>query len=222
MTKRNKRWLFLAIFTIAAFLISRIGLQLWSSNAYNTIEKPIDIIIIPGYPYNGNKMDPILMKRLLWAKHLLDVKKGSALILSGSAVYSPFQEAEVMVDFLKQEGINEEILRIETKAKHTIENLVYGYNLAKKSGFSSIGFASDYIQIIFIKLFAPPKILADIKLLPIDYSKIKNVDSFIKNYTSAIKPKNKETFISLKSYESWYQRIQGTFGKNLDPTIYSE
>jgi hypothetical protein len=66
--------------------------------------------------------------------------KGSAknVMYSGSSVYSPYYEGEVMAMYAAAIGIPKEHIFTETKAEHSTENLYYGYHKSRKLGFKKL------------------------------------------------------------------------------------
>src|SRR5688572_5691547 len=59
-------------------------------------EKPFDVVIVPGVPYEGARTTSVMKMRLFWAKHLYDSGYTNNIIFSGSSVYSPYVESVVM------------------------------------------------------------------------------------------------------------------------------
>ncbi len=65
-------------------------------------KKPYDAVIVPGYPHDSGKVNIVLEHRIKWAYYLYSNGYVKNIIFSGSAVYTPYIEAEVMRLFALQ------------------------------------------------------------------------------------------------------------------------
>ncbi|XJZ26608.1 YdcF family protein [Bacillota bacterium Lsc_1132] len=90
-----------------------------------------DGLIILGYRCKGNKIHPFLEERLLVAINLLQSFHFEKVIVTGGNVGSTISEAEIMKTYLVENGIGEDRIIIENKAKDTIENLFYCGDIMK-------------------------------------------------------------------------------------------
>ena len=79
-----------------------------------------------------------MQMRVLWAIHLYKNGSTKKLIMSGSSVYSPYVEAEIMKLYAIEFGVPAEDIIIEDKALHSTENVWYSYKLAKSMGLNNI------------------------------------------------------------------------------------
>jgi uncharacterized SAM-binding protein YcdF (DUF218 family) len=171
--------------------------------------KPYDAIIVPGYPYDPRSANGIIEERLRWAHYLFQNGYAKNIILSGSAVHSPYVEAEVMRLLAIQLGIPASHLFTETKAEHTTENLYYSHLLAQKLGFKSVAFATQPAQASYMKAFNRKWDL-QIEMLPVVTSCINPSDvRFQLIDTSATKIPD---FIPLKERENFITSLRGTSG----------
>jgi vancomycin permeability regulator SanA len=68
-------------------------------------QTPYDAIIVPGVPLENGMWSPTMKARVYWSVYLY--KKGIAknIIYSGSAVYTPYIEAQVMALYAEQLGV---------------------------------------------------------------------------------------------------------------------
>ena len=162
---------YIILITLAGFIFSSLHFYyntflLPSFLLKKTISKPVDAIVVPGVQYNGLKWNTVMKWRVYWSVYLY--KKGLAknIIYSGSAVYSPYTEANIMAMYAVKMGIPKEHIFIETKAEHSTENLYYGYQLAKEKGFKNIAFATDPFQSNMITPYVK-KFNLDVSLVPI-------------------------------------------------------
>ena len=167
--KKTKRYFILI--TLAGFIFTSLHFYystflLPSFLLKELIAKPVDAIVVPGVQYNGLKWNTVMKWRMYWSVYLY--KKGLAknIIYSGSAVYSPYNEATIMALYAEKMGIPSEHIFIETKAEHSTENLYIGYQLAKEKGFQNIAFATDPFQSNMITPYIE-KFNLDVSLVPV-------------------------------------------------------
>ncbi|WP_229216093.1 YdcF family protein [Dyadobacter frigoris] len=172
--------------------------------------QPYDVIIVPGFPYQGNEWDMVHKMRIHWAYYLF--KKGYAknIIFSGSAVATPYVESKVMAYYAEALGIPKQNIFTEEKAEHSTENVYYSYRLAKGLGFKKIALATDPFQSSYMGKFMR-KFEIPVALLPTAIDTLKTLDL----YEPKIDPKlaMKDGFVKLSSRENFFQRIKGTMGK---------
>ena len=97
-----------------------------------------DVIIVPGVPFENNNWSDAMKNRVYWSKYLYDHGIAKNIIYTGSAVYSPYYEAEIMALYGEALGIQKHNIFTETKAEHSTENVYYSYKKAKKIGFKKV------------------------------------------------------------------------------------
>lgn len=174
--------------------------------------KIYDAIIVPGFPYSETGDNSLIQKRVLWSQTLLSRGMSKNIIFSGSAVYSPYVEAEIMALYALELGVDENNIIIEPQAEYSIENLYYSLNLAKKHGFVSLALATDPIQAKKMQSIVK-KYQLNIDIIPFDTFitgkeiekiEINNNLAYISNFESIIERKN------------IIERIQGTKGVGID------
>ncbi|QRR04355.1 YdcF family protein [Dyadobacter sandarakinus] len=174
--------------------------------------QPYDAIIVPGFPFNGEKWDMILQMRIHWAHYLYAKGYTKNIIFSGGAVATPYIESRVMAAYAHALGIPREHLFTEEKAQHSVENVYYSYRLAKDSGFSKIALATDPIQNSYMRKFIKKNGLP-IALLPtvIDTLKVMNL------YEPRVdfKPYMQAGFVKLSDTEGFFKRFRGTMGQHI-------
>ncbi|MCD6017755.1 MAG: hypothetical protein K0S53_876 [Bacteroidetes bacterium] len=179
-------------------------------------KKPYDAVIVPGYPHDSGKVNIVLEHRIKWAYYLYRNGYVKNIIFSGSAVYTPYIESEVMRLFALQLGVKNENIFIETNAEHTTENLYYSYLKAKDLGFKSIAFASESAQTSFMKP-VKRKFKLDLDFIPI-------VDDSLKKMDIELKPIDESTafvnnFVSIVKREGLLKRLRGTRGHKVKVAI---
>jgi hypothetical protein len=117
-------------------------------------------------------------------------------------------------------GIPKEHVYSETKAQHSTENLYYVYLKSKKLGFTHIALATDPFQAKQLKRFARVRIGEQTGLIPIVFDTLRAMQPFMINPTIDYHKAYDSNFVSLKSKESFWKRLRGTMGKNIDYNAY--
>lgn len=173
---------------------------------------PYDVIIVPGVPFYGEEWSRIMEARVKWSKFLYDKGITKNIIYSGSAVYTEFTESKIMGLYAEQLMIPSDHLFYDTRAEHSTENVYYSYQIAKEKGFNKIALATDPFQTKSLKRFIR-KFDFPIKLIPIIFDSLETIDvQDIHIDPSSAKEKD---FISIKERESFFKRLKGTFGQNI-------
>ncbi len=182
--------------------------------------KQYDIIIVPGVPLENGKWSRTMKGRVYWSKYLFDCGIAKNIMYSGSAVYTPYYEAQVMALYAKAIGIPEKNIYTELKAEHSTENVYYSYRKAKKLGFNKIALASDPFQTKMLRGFIRQKLNNDVDLIPFVIDTLKVMEPEMTdpeiNYQEAFNT----GFKSLTERESFWKRLRGTRGMNIDSTAY--
>lgn len=184
-------------------------------------EKTYDLVVVPGTPHNGEKWDKVLRWRVYWGKYLYDLGIARNIMFSGSSVYTPYYEGEIMALYAKELGIPEDAIYTETKAEHSTENIYYGYKKAKKLGFESVALASDPFQSKMLTKFIKKKVNPSVGIIPFVFDSLSKLEPLM------IDPEIEDTlaynteFVSIMERESFRKRFRGTRGKNLNETYYS-
>ncbi|MEO8583972.1 MAG: YdcF family protein, partial [Flavitalea sp.] len=138
------------------------------------------------------------------------------------AVYTPYYEGDIMALYAAAIGIPKNNIFSETKAEHSTENLYYSYKKARNMGFKRIALASDPFQTKQLRRYARNKVNAEVGLIPMVGDimlrmKAQMTDPVI-DYQRAF---NKE-FIIIKKRQSFWKRLRGTMGKNVDVNAYEK
>jgi hypothetical protein len=222
MSKTLKRILkgvlYLHIFLIVGAIFTHCTFSHYAKKSYERAkkEKPYDVIIVPGVPYEGDRTTGVMKMRIFWAKHLYDSGFTKNIIFSGSSVYSPYVEGMVMKIISDSLGIPPEHTFSETKAEHSTENTYYSWKMAKALGFTKIALASDPFQSgllrSFMKRYCPgmhavPIMFDVIDIDDLDLPKINAAGAYVDNFTPITK---RETF---------WQRMKGTMGKRVKEEV---
>lgn len=200
------------ILLIMSIFLSSCSSIFSSEKKYRAVVRhaPFDAVIVPGFPHQKDNWSMVVKCRVYWAVYLYNKGIAKNIIFSGSAVYTPYVESEIMALYAEEMGVPREHIFIENKAEHSSENLYYSYVLAKENGFQSVAVASDVIQCGFLKRFKNKFKLNDVKFIPIVYDdlELKECPDPIINQEEAFVP----NFVSLKERESFFERYRGTHG----------
>ncbi len=196
------------LFTSCGKMLYRSAAKAFTKGAK---EAPYDAVIVPGFPFNGEKWDMVHQLRVHWAYYLYSKGYTKNVIFSGGAVATPYIESQVMANYAEALGIPREHLFTEEKAQHSTENVYYSYRLAKDLGFSKIALSTDPIQTSYMRKFIK-KFELPIGLLPtvIDTVKTLNVYEPKADHSNAMV---KEGFVKLSDKEGFFKRFRGTMGK---------
>ncbi|MEO6687322.1 MAG: YdcF family protein [Dyadobacter sp.] len=173
-------------------------------------DQPYDVIIVPGFPYQGKEWDMVHKMRIHWAYYLY--KKGITknVIFSGAAVATPYIESRVMSYYAEALGIPAKHIFTEEKAQHSTENVYYSYRIAKKLGFKKIALATDPFQSRYMGKFMR-KFEIPVALLPTVIDTLKIMDLYEPNIDP--KPAMVDNFQKLSERENFFQRFKGTMGQ---------
>lgn len=186
----------------------------------NAKKTQYDIIVIPGVPFNTPEWDRVMKGRVYWSKYLYDQGIAKNIMYSGSSVYSPYVEGEIMALYAVALGIPKEHVFSETKAEHSTENIYYSYKKAKKLGFKRIALASDHFQTKSLRRFAKRRLSKDVGMIPWVMAIIRELDPHMTtpaiDYQEAYNP----DFVSIKKREGLFKRLKGTWGKNINKHYY--
>ncbi len=224
----NKRWkkigrivLYIHILLALALVLTHCSFSRYAEKSYARAikEKPFDVIIVPGVPYEKEKTTSVMKMRIWWAKHLYDSGFTRNIIFSGSAVYSPFVESIAMKVIADSLGIPAEHVFSETKAEHSTENIYYSWKMAKQLGFTRIALATDPFQSRMLRSFIR-KYCPDVKEIPIVFSVLEMEDGPMPpiDTTTAFVP----GFVSITEREGFWKRLNGTMGKRIKDEIKAE
>lgn len=228
MTLKSKNILitifaYASILLIATFL-SGCAFSSATSKKYfmEALDKEYDMVVVPGVPFEDGKWNQVMKVRIYWSKFLYDRGIAKNIMYSGSAVYSPYFEAEIMAMYAEAIGIPKVHIYTEFMAEHSTENIYYSYRKAKSLGFETIALASDPFQTKMLSKFIRKKIDPSIALLPIVFDTIRIMEPMMIDPEIDYKNAYKENFISLDERESFRERFRGTRGLSIDTTLYQQ
>lgn len=218
MKKFLKIVVYIHLVLALALLLTHCSFKRYANKSYEQAkkDKPFDVIIVPGVPYEKENTTSVMTMRILWAKHLYDSGFTKNIIFSGSAVYSHFVEGIAMKIIADSLGIPPEHTFSETKAEHSTENVYYSWQLAKSLGFKKIALATDPFQSRLLKSFAK-KYTPGVTSVPIVFGMI-DIDGKtlpVIDTTAAHAP----NFVSITEREGFWKRLSGTMGKRIKEEV---
>jgi uncharacterized SAM-binding protein YcdF (DUF218 family) len=207
------------------FVLAILNSCAYSSNACKkllkeSLNKQYDMIVIPGVPLENGKWSATMKDRVFWSEFLY--KKGIAknVMYSGSAVYSPYREAEIMAMYGEKLGIPKENIYTEIKAEHSTENIYYAYKKSKKLGFSTIALASDPFQTKMLRRFTRKIVSRDVTFIPIVYDTIRPMEAINPDPSIDIEKAYVNDFKPITKRKGFFARFRGTEGLDIDTTAY--
>jgi uncharacterized SAM-binding protein YcdF (DUF218 family) len=179
-----------------------------------------DAIIVPGVPFKDGKWNPVMKSRVYWSKYLYDKKITKNVIYSGSAVYTPYIEAEIMALYAEKIGIDKKNIFTDTLAQHSTENVYYSWRLAKQLGFNKIAIASDPFQTRMLKGFLRKRLKNEITLIPFVIDTLRAMKPLMIDPEIDYQKAYRQDFISILKRENFSQRFKGTLGLRIDTSVY--
>ncbi|MBN1413635.1 MAG: YdcF family protein [Bacteroidales bacterium] len=185
-----------------------------------SMTKKFDVVVVPGVPFDNGKWSRTMKDRVLWSKFLYDKGITYNIMYSGSAVYTPYYEAEIMALYAEKIGIPRENIYTETMAKHSTENVYYSFRKARKLGFEQIALASDPFQTKMLKRYTKKVVSPDVSLIPIIYDTLQVMESRIPDPEIDYRKAFVTDFTSLTENESFFKRFKGTRGFDIDTSAY--
>jgi len=213
-----RAFIYVHVFLALSLLLTHCSFSHYAKKSYEkaAVEKPFDVIIVPGVPYEKENTTQVMKMRIYWAKLLYDSGFTKNIIFSGSAVYSPYVESIAMRIIADTLGIPAEHMFSETTAEHSTENVYYSWKMAKELGFEKIALATDPFQSRLLRSFTK-KYCPGVKAIPVVFDRIQIDDAPLPviDASSALQ----EGFVSIKKRESFWQRFSGTLGKRVKQEV---
>lgn len=185
-----------------------------------SMNESYDVIVVPGVPFVNAKWDSTMKVRVYWSEYLYGKGIAKNIMYSGSAVYSPYYEGEIMAMYAEAIGIPKENIFTETKAEHSTENIYYSWKKAKKAGFNKIALATDPFQAKMLKRFILKKLNPGVGIIPIVFDTLEALRSRMTDPAIDFKKAYVNDFIPLPEREGFWKRLKGTMGKDLDKNLY--
>ena len=97
-----------------------------------------DCVIVCGYPANDDgTISEILKSRVDEGISLYKEGYVKTMIMSGTNAHNSYVEAEVMKEYAMTQGVKEEDILLETKAKSTYHNMLYSKDIVEENHFTT-------------------------------------------------------------------------------------
>ena len=221
LKKIFKWFVYFHVFLALVLVLTHCSVTKQTERSYERArkEKPYDVIIVPGVPYDKANTTSVMTMRLYWAKHLYDSGFTKNIIFSGSSVYTHFVEGIAMKIMADSLGIPVGNTFFETQAEHSTENIYFSWKMAREKGFEKIALATDPYQAALLKSFMK-RFTPGVKSIPIVFSMLDIDDrSLPKIDTTAAFVDN---FVPITKRESFWERFQGTMGKRVKEDVKRE
>lgn len=205
---------------IVMFLLLLSGCNMWTfspNKTYNEakeMQRPYDAVIVPGVPLEGEDWSQIMKARVYWSYHLYQEGITKNIIYSGSAVYTPYIESEIMALYAKELGIPEENIYMEKCAEHSTENLFYSYQLAKDLGFQKVALATDPFQTFMLTSTIKTRLQYKVGIVPIVFPMVSKMDKKTPDIDQ--EKARVDDFTSIEEREKPLERFMGTLGFKID------
>lgn len=202
----------LVVLSFSSCMLFQPSAKTLTSRALKT-NKQYDAVIVPGVPFLEPKWDRTMQMRVMWAIHLYKNGSTKKIIMSGSSVYSPYVEAQIMKLYAIEFGVPEDDIIIEDKAQHSTENVWYGYKLAKSLGHQKIALCTDPFQTRMMYRFGKRR-LKDLKYLPVLFDTLRTLPHNEPNINYQAQKLN--NFTPITETQSFWYRFRGTMGKHIN------
>jgi hypothetical protein len=171
--------------------------------------QPYDVIIVPGFPYNGQNWDRVVKMRVHWANFLYQNGYAKNIIFSGSAVATPYIESRIMKQYAMALGVPANRIFTEEKAEHSTENIYYSFCMAREHGFAKIALATDPYQNSYMTRFVR-KFELPIGFLPTVLDTLRQMQMPEPGINPATAVK--DGYVRLSERENFFERFRGTMG----------
>lgn len=218
LKKFFKIFLYFHVFLVVALLLTHCSFSRYAKKSFERAEKekPFDVVIVPGVPYEQENTTSIMTMRIYWAKQLYDSGFTKNIIFSGSAVYSPYVEGIAMKIIADSLGIPSDHTFSETRAEHSTENVYYSWKMAREMGFEKIGLSTDPFQAGLLRSFVR-KYTPGVKPIPIVFDRLDIEGKTLPmiDYSAAFVP----GFVSITQREGFWERFSGTMGKRVKEEV---
>jgi len=221
MICRNYFFRFSCFVALLLILDSCSFTQARAKRLYNRAsKKSYDIIVVPGIPLQNGQWDSIMKGRVYWAKFLYDKGIAKNIMFSGSSVYTPYYESEVMALYAIEIGIPKEHIFTETRAEHSTENMYYGYHKSRQLGFKQIALASDPYQSKQLNSYAKLRLSRSIGIIPFVIDSLKTMWPVMRDPVVDYQKAFNKDFVSITKRQSRWKRFKGTMSWNIDHKAY--
>lgn len=195
-------------------MLTHCSFKRYTKNTFDRAiaNKPYEVIIVPGVPFEPGKENEVMKMRLYWADYLYRNGYAEHIIFSGSAVYTPYVESIIMKVMADSLGIPSGKTFSETTAEHSTENVYYSMKMAHELGFTKIALATDPFQSKMLAGFIE-KYCQGVASVPIVFDSLQ-LDELALPTINPVSAKV-DGFTSIKERQGFWERWKGTRGKRV-------
>jgi uncharacterized SAM-binding protein YcdF (DUF218 family) len=214
LKKALKIIVFVFVFLGIGGVLTHCSFKRYTTKSFKvaSAEKPYDVVIVPGIPFEPGKENDVMKMRLYWAHYLYTNGFTENIIFSGSAVYTPYVESIVMKVMADSLQIPTSKTFSETTAEHSTENVYYSMKMAKAMGFTKIALATDPFQSRMLESFMN-KYCPDVTAIPIVLDSLAIAEKVLPLIDS--RSAFVDNFVSIKERQGFWERWKGTRGKRV-------
>lgn len=146
MNKKSMRKKIIMLLSVIIIFIAAFQVYIWTISVDNTSRA--DAAVVLGCRIKGNEPTPFLLERAKRAADLYKKNKVKYIIVSGGKGSGEnLSEAQCMKNILVKEGISEDKILLEDKAKNTRENIKFSNEIIKKNNFNSVIVVSNLFHL---------------------------------------------------------------------------
>lgn len=107
------------------------------------LSERFDVVVVPGCPSEDDgTVSTCQWQRARWAAELFHAGVAANVVVSGGAVYNPYNEADGLAAALEYLSVPSERIVRERSARHTDENAANSLALIQERGWESVAVAS--------------------------------------------------------------------------------
>src|ERR1700677_4899229 len=123
---------------VLATAIACVSIMYFSIPMNDTQQRQFDVILVLGNPARSDgSIGPVARSRVLEGIRQYRAGVAPRLLMTGGAVQNQFVEAQVMMQFALSQGVPAAAVFAEGKARNTIQNAYYSYQIMRAHGWNS-------------------------------------------------------------------------------------
>lgn len=123
---------------VLATAIACVAIMYFSIPMNDTQQSQFDVVLVLGNPAKSDgSIGPIARSRVLEAIRQYRAGVAPRLLMTGGAVQNRFVEAQVMMQFARSQGVPASAVFAEGKARNTVQNAYYSYQIMQAHDWTS-------------------------------------------------------------------------------------
>jgi uncharacterized SAM-binding protein YcdF (DUF218 family) len=124
---------------VLATAIACVAIMYFSIPMSDTQQGQFDVLLVLGNPAKSDgSIGPIAQSRVLEAIRQYRAGVAPRLLMTGGAVQNQFVEAQVMMQFARSQGVPASAVFAEGKARNTVQNAYYSYQIMQAHDWTSV------------------------------------------------------------------------------------